>query len=265
MSRMRASVEDRIHLTVLAFFALQVGYLLCITVVFALPAFRLAAFIAASAIYHGLFYLGLRRVQREFALEATGSPLRAINFPLVLSFLRLSSVPAAIFLFLSIGSISISLVLAPFLVVVFLTDLLDGLLARILHQQTRIGRIVDAAGDYVLIFTLTVLFALFELIPWWLAALVLFRLVLQSAGIVALYRLRGYSSLKLTFLGKASVFSVFCLYGFELAEYMSLPLIGSPRLISVLELLTAGVIAASLVDKVLFLRREIRAVRGQQS
>jgi phosphatidylglycerophosphate synthase len=107
----------------------------------------------------------------------------------------------------------------------------------------------------------TILFGVYALVPWWLAGLVLGRLALQSGGIVALYHRSGYSSLKLTWLGKISVFSTFCLYGFELAEYLGIPVIGSPGLLAVLELIAAAVLAASVVDKILFLRREFRAGR----
>jgi phosphatidylglycerophosphate synthase len=255
----RGPLDNRILLTVLAFLGLQVLYFLCVTVLFGLPVPRLAVFAAVAVGYHAAFYLGLQRVRREFNLESTGEPLRRMNLPLLLSFLRLSSVPAVLFLFVSLRALPFGLVVVPFLAAVFLTDLLDGLLARALGQETRIGRIVDAAGDYLLIFAVTILFGVYGLIPWWLVALVLVRLLVQSSGIVTLYRRKGFSSLKLTFLGKVSVFSTFCLYGFELAEHLHVRLLGAPRLVTSLEFVAAGILAASLVDKILFLRRELPA------
>jgi phosphatidylglycerophosphate synthase len=255
--------EKRLYLTVLILYGIQVLYYICLTLIFTLPRAHLYAFVGASAAYHALISGGLRLVRREFNLEPAGTPLREINLPLLLSFLRLSAAPVVVFLFLSLRRLSAAWVLAPFLMVVFLTDLLDGLLARALHQQSRLGRIIDAAGDYLLIFTVTILYGVFGLVPWWLVALVLVRLGLQSAGIITLYHRKGYSSVKLTLLGKASVFSTFCLYGFELAEYLRIPVIGSPRLLSILELAAAGILAASLVDTVLFLRREFCAPRRE--
>jgi CDP-diacylglycerol--glycerol-3-phosphate 3-phosphatidyltransferase len=257
-----------LYRTVLVLYGIQVAYYAVITWIFSLPPVRLFAFVAGSAGYHALFYAGLRYVRKEFHLEPTGKPLRGANLPLVLTFVRLSAVPAVVFLFLSIRRVSVAWVVAPFLVVVFLTDLFDGLLARKLHLQSRLGRIVDAAGDYLLIFTVTILYGAFGLVPWWLVALVLVRLGLQSGGIITLYHRRGFKSLKLTLLGKASVFSTFCLYGFELAGHLGIPVIGSPRLLGILELVAAGVLAASLVDKILFLLREFRAPaehRGEAS
>jgi phosphatidylglycerophosphate synthase len=265
MNSDRASLENRLFLTVLGFWGIQILYYAILTVLSGLPIPRLLVFTAASTGYHALLYVGLRLVRREFNLEQTGEPLQAFSLPLMLSFLRLSSVPAVIFLFVSIHSLSLAWVVAPFLVAVFLTDLLDGLLARAFRLESRIGRIVDAAGDYLLIFTVTIAFGVYRLVPWWLAALVFVRLGLQSAGIIVLYQRKGYSVLKLTFLGKASVFSTFCLYGFELAEHLAIPVIGSPRLVTILELVAALVLGASLVDKILFLRRELRTPRRQGS
>jgi phosphatidylglycerophosphate synthase len=260
----QALLDNRVLLTVLALLGVQLLYYLCLTLIFGLPAARLVGFAAIAAVYHGLFYAGLQRVRQEFNLQATGEPLQGINIPLLLSFLRLSSVPAVVFLFISVRTLPFGLVVVPFLAVVFLTDLLDGLLARALREETRIGRIVDAAGDYLLILVVTILFGLYGLIPWWLVALVLLRLGLQSAGIVTLYLRNGFSSLKLTFLGKVSIFSTFCLYGFELAEHLHIRVIGSTRLVTALEYVAAGILAASLVDKILFLRRELSAVAERE-
>ena len=265
MNSDRGAPEIRLFLTVMGFWGIQILYYIVLTAVFGLPIPRLLVFTAASTGYHVLLYVGLRRVRREFNLEQTGEPLRTLNLPLIISFLRLSSVPAVVFLFVSIRSLSLAWVVTPFLVAVFLTDLLDGLLARAFKQESRIGRILDAAGDYLLIFTVTIVFGLYRLVPWWLASVVFVRLGLQSTGIVVLYHRKGYSSLKLTFLGKASIFSTFCLYGFELAEHLAIPVIGSPQLVTILEFMAAVILVASLVDKILFLRRELPAPRQQAS
>lgn len=250
--------EKRLNLTLLVLYLVQALYYALLTAIFALPWGRAWIFAAASAGYHALVYAGLGRVRREFKLDPTGEPLRRVNLPLILSLLRLSAVPAVVFLFLSIRRLSTGWVVAPFLLTVFLTDLFDGLLARALNQQSRLGRIVDAAGDYLLIFTLTILYGVFGLVPWWLLVLVLVRLGLQSAGTVSLYYRGGYGSLKLTLLGKASVFATFCLYGFELAQYLEIPLIGRPQFVRVLELVTTAILAASLVEKILVFCRAFR-------
>jgi phosphatidylglycerophosphate synthase len=130
-----------------------------------------------------------------------------------------------------------------------------------LHQTTRIGRILDASGDYLLIVVLSVVFAINRWIPVWLLVLVVARLAAQFIGIVALYILQGYSALRLSFLGKASIFAVFCLYGLELLEFLGVPVLGNPTLLRILEYLAGAILLASLIEKVVFLARDFR--RGE--
>jgi phosphatidylglycerophosphate synthase len=226
-----------------------------------LPTPRLLLFLGVSAGYHVLFLLGLLLVRREFSLERDGSLLTRINFPLVLSFVRFSSVPTVIFLFLSRTEIPVPRVLAPFLAFIFLTDLFDGILARRLKMTTHIGRILDASGDYVLIVMLSALLVSAGLIPPWLLVLVLVRLLVQAVGIMVLYFLHGYSVLRLSFLGKASIFAVFTLYGFEIFELMGTPLLGWTPLVDVLELATGAILLAALAEKIVYLVRTYAAYR----
>jgi len=212
-------------------------------------------YVLFNFLYHGLLILGSLIVAKEFRLETTGKTLNRINLPLFLSFLRICSVPTMIFLFASIEQINASVAVVPLLGFLFLTDLLDGLLARSLQQTTRIGRILDPVGDYLLILAISWVFFLIEFIPIWLFIVVLVRLLVQAIGIVTLYFLRGYSYLKLSFLGKASVFTVFTIYGIELLEYLGVPGLSHPTVVRVLEILASAIVGISLLEKAISLRR----------
>ena len=214
-----------------------------------------AVFVLFNGLYHGLLVLCSLIVGKEFRLEATGETLKRINLPLFLSFARICSVPTLVFLFLSIEEINASIALVPLLGFLFLTDLLDGFLARSLNQTTRIGRILDSAGDYLLILAISWVFLIIDFIPIWLFLIVIVRLVVQTIGIITLYFLRGYSYLKLSFLGKASVFAVFAIYGIELLEYLRMPGLSHPTVIMILEILAAGIVGVSLLEKTISLRR----------
>jgi phosphatidylglycerophosphate synthase len=210
-------------------------------------------------------FLGSLIVGSEFRLESSTGLLRSINLPLFLSFSRICAVPTLVFLFLFINLINPAAFLIPLLTYLFLTDLFDGILARNLGQTTRIGRIIDAAGDYVLILTISCVYRIIDFIPLWLFAIVLVRLVVQAVGIITLYVLRGYSYLKLSFLGKASVFAVFTLFGFELLEYLAVPGLGHSTVLMVLEITTAAIVGASLIEKTILLWRSFgRAFRELQ-
>ena len=248
-----------IVVSVLVFFLLQSLFLVGVTWLYSLD-WRLALiFLAGSLVYHALFLLGLLMVRGEFNLEPSGELLRSLNLPLILSFLRFSSVPTGLYLLLAVRNHpELRLLLIVFLGLIFLTDLLDGFLARLLHQTTRIGRILDASGDYLLIVVLSAVFAANRWIPVWFLVLVVARLAAQFIGIVALYIMKGYSALRLSFLGKASIFAVFCLYGLELLEFLGVPVLGHPTLLRILEYLAGGILLASLIEKAVLLVRDFR-------
>jgi len=65
------------------------------------------------------------------------------------------------------------------------TDGLDGFLARRCGWQSRLGGILDAAADKLLLVTCFVLLALTGLAPWWLAALVCVRDAVIATGALA--------------------------------------------------------------------------------
>ncbi len=219
-------------------------------------------YVLFNVLYHGLIMLCSLIVGKEFRLETTGKPLKRINLPLFLSFARICSVPTLVFLFLNIERINAPVAVAPLLGFLFLTDLLDGFLARLFDQTTRIGRILDPAGDYLLILAISWVFLVVDFIPLWLFLTVMVRLLVQAVGIITLYFLRGYSYLKLSFLGKASVFAVFTIYGIELLEYLGVPGLSHPTVVTVLEIMAAAIVGVSLLEKTFSLSRSFaRALR----
>ncbi len=62
------------------------------------------------------------------------------------------------------------------------TDALDGLAARLLGQQTRLGAFLDAAADKLLLACALVATSIRGQTPWWLAAAVVGRDGLLAAG-----------------------------------------------------------------------------------
>jgi phosphatidylglycerophosphate synthase len=258
-------IPQVILVTVLSFLVLQALLLAAVTALLHLPWQRFYLFLAVAVVYHDLFFLGLLMVKEEFHLDKTGEILRGMNLPLVLSFIRFSAVPAVLFLFLSLQEPRVEYVLIPFLALIFISDLLDGFLARKMKQTTRIGRILDASGDYLLITALSIAYAVSDWIPLWLMILVLVRMVVQCLGIIPLYALQGYSALRLSFLGKAFVFAVFWLYGFELLEFMQVSVVGNHTLVTVLEYMAAGIVAASLIEKLVFMKKDFRLLAERRN
>ncbi len=67
-----------------------------------------------------------------------------------------------------------------------LTDALDGVIARILHQRSRLGAMLDPLADKILLVTSFVCLAIKGWIPDWLAVVVVSRDVIIVGGLAVL-------------------------------------------------------------------------------
>ncbi|HYT11134.1 MAG TPA: CDP-alcohol phosphatidyltransferase family protein [Mycobacteriales bacterium] len=135
---------------------------------------------------------------------------RVVTIPNVLSVLRLLGVP--LFLWLLLGPKADAAALAV-LVLAGLSDYLDGKIARWLGQTSRIGVLLDPAADRLYILATLFAFVARNVIPWWLAALIVGRDVVLAATLPLLRR-HGYGPLPVHYLGKAATFNL--LYAFPL-------------------------------------------------
>ncbi|ORX00536.1 CDP-alcohol phosphatidyltransferase family protein [Mycolicibacillus trivialis] len=87
------------------------------------------------------------------------------------------------------------------------TDWLDGKLARLLGQYSRLGELLDPAVDRLYMVIVPILFGLHGLVPWWIIGLLLARDGLLAAALPAL-RSRGVTALPVIYLGKAATFAL---------------------------------------------------------
>ena len=115
-----------------------------------------------------------------------------------------------------------------------------------------------------MISSLSFVYVIIDFMPVWLFVIVLGRLAVQGIGSITLYFMRGYSYLKLSFLGKASIFAVFTIYGIELLEYLQVKGIGHPTVVWILEIATAVIVGVSLSEKVFLLRRSFVKAFGER-
>jgi cardiolipin synthase (CMP-forming) len=135
---------------------------------------------------------------------------RVLTVPNLLSLLRLAGVP--LFLYLLLGPRADGwaiLVLA----IGGITDWLDGKLARLLGQQSRLGAVLDPAVDRLYILAALVALGAREVVPWWAVAALVARDLLLALTLPALRR-RGYGPYRVTYLGKSATFLL--LYAFPL-------------------------------------------------
>jgi cardiolipin synthase len=135
---------------------------------------------------------------------------RIWTVPNALSFLRLLGVPVFLWLILVPEADGWAVAL---LAVSGFTDYLDGVLARRLHQISRLGQLLDPLADRLYIIATLLGLALREIVPWWLVLALLARDLVLAATLPVLRRL-GYGPLPVHFLGKAATFNL--LYAFPL-------------------------------------------------
>ncbi|KXO90667.1 CDP-diacylglycerol--glycerol-3-phosphate 3-phosphatidyltransferase (plasmid) [Tsukamurella tyrosinosolvens] len=138
------------------------------------------------------------------APSTPGAPPSPLNVPNALSVLRLLGVPLFLWLLLVEHSDAWALVV---LMVSGFTDWLDGKLARLLDQQTRLGELLDPAADRLYMIAVPIAFGIRGILPWWVIGLLIGREVVL-AGTVPFLRSRGITALPTLYLGKAATFAL---------------------------------------------------------
>ena len=85
-----------------------------------------------------------------------------------------------------------------------ISDWLDGKLARMLNQASRLGQLLDPAADRLYIVATIIALAVRGIIPWWLFAVLAAREVCVALALLVLRRRTGYGALQVSFVGKAA-------------------------------------------------------------
>ncbi len=88
-----------------------------------------------------------------------------------------------------------------------LSDGLDGLLARKLHQQTLLGQYLDPIADKLLLSTMFPVLSILHKIPWKFTVLVFSRDISILAASAVLFAIAGLRNFRPSIFGKANTFS----------------------------------------------------------
>jgi len=88
-----------------------------------------------------------------------------------------------------------------------LSDGLDGLLARVLRQQTMLGQYLDPIADKLLLSTMFLVLAILHRIPWKFTVLVFSRDISIVCASAVLYAIAGLRDFRPSIFGKANTFS----------------------------------------------------------
>jgi cardiolipin synthase len=192
--------------------------------------------------------LGLRRGGPQPIATRAGQPLRPLTIPNLVGYVRATLI--AVFLVVALpsddGRVTVATVC---FLVAAATDYLDGLLARVTGQYSRLGALMDPLIDRLLIMAGVVVDWKFELLPRWALAALAAREVTMVV-IVALALRRGLD-LEINWVGRIAVGPVMAGVGGVLIADLELARI----------LFYAG-LAGALLASVLYVRDGVRALRA---
>ncbi|GGP63392.1 CDP-diacylglycerol--glycerol-3-phosphate 3-phosphatidyltransferase [Saccharothrix coeruleofusca] len=135
---------------------------------------------------------------------------RLLTIPNALSVVRLLGVPLFLYLLLGPHADGWALVV---LVAAGLSDWLDGKIARWLDQTSRLGVLLDPAADRLYILATLIAFVARDIVPLWVALVLVGRELVVGACLPVLRRL-GYGPFEVHYLGKAATFNL--LYAFPM-------------------------------------------------
>jgi cardiolipin synthase (CMP-forming) len=125
-----------------------------------------------------------------------------MNLPNLLSLTRILLIPFFIILIMNqrFGWALFLFAIAGF------TDGIDGLIARLTHQRTELGAYLDPIADKILISSSFVTLAIIQIVPSWLAVLVIARDVLIILGILMMILTNHRYTMQPTVLSKITTF-----------------------------------------------------------
>ena len=157
---------------------------------------------------------GRGRLRRLFGLDRSGprpaqtrrgEPLRPWTIPNAVGFVRLAALP--VFLVLAYNTEDgTSVASAMVFWAIAAGDYLDGLLARVTRQYSRMGALLDPLVDRLTILSGAVVCWSFELLPRWALALLALRELAMLA--LAEYGLRHGVDVEVNWPGRISVFPI---------------------------------------------------------
>ncbi len=203
---------------------------------------------------------GRGRVRRLFGLDRTGAkprqtrkgePLHPWTIPNLVGYVRLAAIP--VFLYLAYSSDDGRTVASAVLFwLIAAGDYLDGFLARVTGQYSRMGALLDPLVDRLTILAGAAVCWSFELLPRWALALLALRELAML--LLAQYGLRHGVDVEVNWPGRISVFPIMGGIFFALVFAGWVPS----------ALLVVG-LALAILATVLYARTGIRAVRAARA
>jgi phosphatidylglycerophosphate synthase len=147
---------------------------------------------------------------------------------------------------------------AIFVTLTFLSDFIDGRLARAKNLETYMGKILDSVSDYLVLGTISAAFCFFGLINTWLFLLIAGRLFIHALGMMILYLLRKKLSPQTTVFGKITIAAVMVFLALEAAALF----LGKPLWMDCAEIAVGAVIVLSIADKIVYFVKSVKELKN---
>jgi cardiolipin synthase len=157
--------------------------------------------------------LGLDRSGAPPPETLPSAPLRPWTIPNAVGFARIALIPLFLVLALSSGDGRVAIATIIFVVVAW-GDYLDGMLARLTRQYSRLGTLLDPLTDRLLVLSGAIVAWRFELLPRWALAVLGARELLMV--ILAQLAVRRRLDLEINMLGRWAVWPTMSAIGLSL-------------------------------------------------
>jgi cardiolipin synthase len=138
--------------------------------------------------------------------------MNVVNIPNIITFVRIIIIPAFVTA-LIYKRYNYALFLFIFAAV---SDALDGLVARMTKQKTKLGAFLDPLADKSLLVTSFILFSVYDWIPLWLTITVISRDVIVVLGWILLYLSAHITKIEPSIIGKAAIASQLIIIAYTL-------------------------------------------------
>lgn len=195
--------------------------------------------------------LGIDRSGGPPAETRKGAPLRPLTVPNLVSYVRLVLLPVFVAISLSSDDGRDTLTALLYFAIAW-GDQLDGMLARVTGQYSRLGALLDPLTDRALVIAGVIVCWHFELLPRWALAVLVAREVFMLA--LTQYALRRGMDLEINMLGRWAVWPV--MFAIFLTLVVATPVAEASLYLG---------LAMTLGATALYVRQGVRFSRGRPS
>ena len=204
----------------LTYFILQSVIISSFAYFFGLSRYVFYVFFLFNVLWHFVIYFYLISHTEAFYKTETAEKLNDINAANAISLFRASAVMPVGFLIWNSDNRTILISAVCYAVVIFLSDALDGLVARHAHETTELGKMIDSMSDYALLIFISGVFYEKHILPLWFFILLFIRFFIQGYGMVKFFAMDFPMKATSTIGGKLTIAGTMLLYFFALLTLM---------------------------------------------